>query len=92
MRRVRGFANECVEGFVGEGGVFGVAEGTRVWPGVEEDDSDVDDDIEDDDDREELLEVSESSEPDDALRPLCGKYLGFAKEPNGEGDRDPGGR
>jgi len=93
MRRVRGFAYECAEGFVGEGGVFGVVDEVLVWPGVDVNDSDVDDDIEEDDAREELpLEVNESSELDDALRLPWGKCLGFAKEPNGEGDRDMGGR
>jgi hypothetical protein len=88
MRRVRGFAYECVEGFVGEGGVFGVVDGSLAWTGVDEDDSDVDDDAEVDDDREEPLEVNESSEPDDAFRLLWRKYLGFVEE----GDRDTDGK
>lgn len=64
---MRGFAYKCVEGFVGEGGVFGVVDENLAWTGV---DSEVDDDAEVDDDREEPLEVSESSELDDALRSL----------------------
>ncbi len=59
---------------------------------MDEDDSDIDVDIEDDDDREELLEVNESSELDEELRLLCGRYLCFAKEWNGEADSDIGGR
>ena len=85
---MRGFAYDCVEDFVGEGGVFGIMDKNLVWVGVDEDDSDVDDDSDLDDDLEEPLEVKESSELDDALRLLCGKYLGFV----GEGDGDTGGR
>jgi len=88
MRRVRGFAYECVEGFVGEGGVFGIVDNNLSWTGVEEDDRDVDDDAEVDADREEPLEVNESSELDDALRPLGKMYPGFV----GEGDRGTDGR
>lgn len=87
MRRVRGFAYECVEGFVGEGGVFGVMDENLARTGVDEDDSDVDDDAEVDDDREEPLEVSESSELDDTLRLFWRKY-GFVEE----GDKDTDGR
>ncbi|SRR6266702_2065030 len=80
MRSERGLVNECVDdGFVGEGGVFDV---------VDEDDKEVLDDEDDEDDREESLEVNESSEPDDAFRPLCAKYgnlIGVSM--NGEGDR-----
>lgn len=90
---MRGFAYECAEGFVGEGGVFGLVDEVLVWDGVDVDDSDVEDDIEEEDDREEpSLEANESSELDEALRLLWGKYLDFDKEPNGEGDRDMGGR
>jgi hypothetical protein len=87
---VRSFAYDCVEGFVGEGGVFGATDENLVWAGVDEDDSDVDDDDDSDvdDDLEVPLEVNESSELDDTLRPLWGKYLGFV----GEGDRDISGR
>jgi hypothetical protein len=88
MRRVRGFAYKCVEGFVGEGGVVGVVDENLVWTGVDVNDSDVGDDAEVDDDCEESLEVNESSEPDDTLRSLCRKYLGFV----GEGDTATGGR
>ena len=59
---------------------------------MDEDDSDVDVDIDDDDDREEPLEANESSELSEGLRLLCGKYLCFAKEWNGEADSDTGGR
>ncbi len=94
MRRLRGFAHDCVEGLVGEGGVFGIAFRNLVWAGVDKDDNDVDDDDDvvvdddDDDDLEEPLEVIESSEQDDALRLLCGKYLCFV----GEGGRDKSGK
>jgi hypothetical protein len=81
---VRGFAYDCVEGFVGEGGVFGIMHESLVWAGVDNDESDVADDS--DVDLEEP--VNESSELDDTLRPLWGKYLGFV----GEGGRDMGGR
>jgi len=86
---VRGFAYDCVEGFVGEGGVFGITDGNLVWTGVNEDDSDVADDPDVDDDLEEPLEVKESSELDDTLRLFWGKYLSFVGE---GGDRDTGGR
>ncbi len=85
MRRVRGFAYDCVEGFVGEGGVFGITDENLVWAGVDKDDSEV---VDDSDDLEEPLEVNESSELDDALRLLWGKCLCFV----GEGGRDTGGR
>ena len=87
MRRLRGFAYDCAEGFVGEGGVFGIMDEDLEWTGVKEEDSDVDDDAEVDDDREEPLEVKESSELDDALRPLWGKYLEFVKEAGDTGRR-----
>lgn len=86
MRSVRGFAYDCVESFVGEGGVFGIRVDNLVWAGVDKDDSDVADDS--DVDLEEPLEVNESSELDDTLRLLWGMYLGFV----GEGGRDMGGR
>lgn len=79
-------------GFVGEGGVFGIMDEGLEWIDVDEDNSEVDDDPEEDDDREESPEVKDSSELDDALRPLCEKYVGFAKDSNGEDDRDAGGR
>lgn len=85
---MRGFAYDCVEGFVGEGGVFGITDKNLVWAGVDKDDCDVDDDSDLDDDLEEPLDVNESSELEDALRPLWGKYLGFV----GEGGRDMDGR
>jgi hypothetical protein len=84
---VRGFVYDCVEGFVGEGGVFGITDKNLVWAGVDEDDSDVADDSDVDDDLEEPLEVNESSELDEGLRLVWGKYLGFV----GEGGRDTGG-
>ena len=77
---MRGFAYGCVEGFVGEGGVFGTTDEDLLWTGVNEDDSDVDDDAVVDDDREEPLDVIESSELDDALRPVWGKCLDFVEE------------
>lgn len=55
---------------------------------MDEYDSDVDDDSDVDVDPEEPLEVNESSELDDALRLLWGKYLGFV----GDGGKDMGGR
>lgn len=92
MRSERGFGYVSIDGFVGEGGVFGAVGGSFARAGVDKDDTNVEDDIDDDDDREEPLEVNESSEPDDALRPLCAKYLGLAGElTNGEGDRDMAG-
>lgn len=80
MRSERGLVYECVDdGFVGEGGVFDV---------VDEDDKDVLDDEDDEDEREESLEVNESSELDDAFRPLCVKYWNLTGvSMNGEGDR-----
>lgn len=85
---MRGFAYDCVEGFVGEGGVLGITDKNLVWAGVDMDDCDVDDDSDLDDDLEESLDVNESSELKDALRLLWGKYLGFV----GEGGSDMGGR
>jgi hypothetical protein len=92
IRSVRGFACEYVDGFVGEGGVCGIVAKIRLWAGIKEDDSDVDIDNEEDDEREDPLEENEneSSELDDELRLLCGKYLGFARASNGEADRDAG--
>ena len=90
---MRGFACECVDGLVGEGGVCGIVDKVRVGAGMEEDNSDVDVDIDKDDEREDLLEENEneSSELDDELRLLCRKYLDFAEASNGEADRDTGG-
>lgn len=85
---MRGFACDCVESFVGEGGVFGNTDKNLVWAGVDKDDIDVADDSDVDDDLEEPLEVNESSELDDTLRLFWGKYLGFV----GEGGRDMGGK
>jgi len=45
------------------------------------------DEEDDDDDWEESFEVNESSEPDDAFRPLCVKYWNLiGVSMNGEGD------
>lgn len=79
IRSERGLVYECVDGFVGEGGVFDV---------VDEDDKDVLDDEDDEDDRKESLEVNESSELDDAFRLLgakSGNLIGVST--NGEGDK-----